>query len=264
MEKFCRSTSPPKVPVCLFDTRPTLTIDTSIDTNIRGNIIHISRAEFSKSQLFITHYITAPRRTQFLFFPTLDSAPTLVIPLIMDKEITVQIHTNVAEASQILIDNGFKPVKTWVQTSSYWTHLDVSGSKKLPYKDLLGNSVITRTAEWGSEIIHKTKHIGSDGNVIGEDKITSSIDNFETTNQILMRAGLLNWITMTADQYIFRKDNMELCLQDVEDLGLFMEIEATRNDETIETLITCAKSLNLPLGDDFVGIKLPYMLYLDG
>jgi len=178
----------------------------------------------------------------------------------MSFEVTVKIKDDKANAFKILNKLGWKLEKHWVQTSTYWTHLDTLNV--VPYRELIENSVLVRDMKGRSEncveFMYKDKSFDKNGNVVNEQKIVCSVG--EEANEILRRAGFKNWVIMKAEQNIFEKDSKSFCIQDVDGLGLFLEVEEDRG--VVDDLIDFAKSLGLELGNDFVGIKLPYMLYL--
>ena len=111
------------------------------------------------------------------------------------------------------------------------------------------------------KFMYKDKKFDNNGNVMGEQKTSCSIG--ENANEILGKAGFKNWVTMKAEQNIFKKESKSFCIQDVEGLGLFLEIEDSDGcGNSFEELIDFAERLGLELGDDFRGIKLPYSVYL--
>ena len=184
----------------------------------------------------------------------------------MKSEITVKILCGRKECFGILREK-FELIARWTQTSYYWTHLSID--RTVPYKRLLDNSVLVRDMNFGERmkevwLIYKQKTLDKNGNVVAGSKTSCKVESAEGANKIFRAANLKNWVTMKAEQYIFKNSDLEFCVQDVDGLGLYLEIEqrGSMAKEPIEGMIVVAKSLGLPLGDDFVGVKLPYELYL--
>ena len=197
----------------------------------------------------------------------------------MGCEITVEIKTDKAQVFTILEKQGYTRIDRWMQISTYWTHLDLNTDPALdaktrkdspptpiPYKTLIANSVIVRDKRGGGEdatlLIHKGKTFDTAGNVTREHQNKCNIDL--GANKVFELAGFKNWVTMRAEQLIFAnpKCNKSFAVQDVDGLGLYLEIEDRNNNgKTQSDLIHLAKSLGLELGNDFTGIKLPYLLY---
>lgn len=176
----------------------------------------------------------------------------------MDLEITAKIECDRSTAFLILENNGWRLVKAYNQDTTYWTHLDISDV--VDYRTLITNSILVRDTET-KLLIYKQKQFDVNGNVIGEEKFEQIIQDCTVVNKMFELAGFKNWTTTITEQLIFAKDKSEFCIQDVQSLGLYLEIE-NREGQTIDELIVLAKGLGLPLGDDFVGIKLPYLVYL--
>ena len=65
---------------------------------------------------------------------------------------------------------------------------------------------------------------------------------------------------------MFRKDNIGFAIQDVKNLGLFVEIEefdhmhSMTSEQKIQELVKIAKSLNLKLGTNYNCKKVQMML----
>ena len=177
----------------------------------------------------------------------------------MTSEITVEIQCDKKTAMEILKKGGYALTKNWTQVSLYWTNLDIS--KTVDYKTLITNSLLVRTAESECVIMHKIKQFDDNGNVIAEEKVQQKVQDAYTTNKIFELSGFKNWVVMTAEQLILTNGKTEFCMQDVEGLGLYLEAE-NNNGESLDGLISFANGLRLPLGDDFVGVKLPYLVYL--
>ena len=177
----------------------------------------------------------------------------------MSAEITVKINSDKKTVISLFKKAGYNITRQWTQISTYWTHLNIT--ETVDYKTLITNSILIRQEEKSPTLIYKNKQFDNKGNVIAEEQTKQYIQSTKTANKIFKLAGFKNWVTMTAEQMIFTKGKNEFCIQDVENLGLYLEAE-NRNGETLEELISFAKKLNLPLDNDFVGVKLPYLVYL--
>jgi len=181
-------------------------------------------------------------------------------------EVTAKILCDKETAFEIVKSGGFRLLKTFTQVSSYWTHLPAD--KPIRYKKLLDNSVLVRDSTYKdntkeAQLVYKDKACDENENVVAEKKTICAIENAEVANNIFKVAGFRNWVTTDVEFYIFVKGRLGFCIKDVDDLGLYIEVEQ-RGDtigKTIGELTEIAKTLNLPLGDDF-GAKIPYLLYM--
>ena len=177
----------------------------------------------------------------------------------MFSEITVEVLCTFDEAARIIEARGFSFSHRYKMHDTYWAticHIDRT------YKELIERSFLVREFDdnYGNRITYKRKIFDENDNVISEQKTDCVITDVVAANKIFAQVKLNNWITKKADLIIYTKDGVEVCFQIIDCLGIFIEIEQ-EDCKNISKLITFAKSLGLPLGDDF-HLKLPYLLYL--
>lgn len=187
----------------------------------------------------------------------------------METEITVEVYNTLDQAMQILKSNGFNHIQTFMLNDYYYSKYTINHLKKLNYKSLIKNSFLVR--EFTEDITkyqlcYKNKVFNKNNEAILEEKIKATIDNSQNTIEIFNKAGLTNWAKIKTTVYVFKYNNSEVLLQDVENLGIYLEIE---EDQTIsnlplkqkrEKLIEILKSTKLNTGSDY-SIKKAY-LYL--
>ena len=94
------------------------------------------------------------------------------------------------------------------------------------------------------------------------------LDDFTKAKLVLETAGLSCWCHLKNDSLIYRNDNMEFALQNVEGLGVFIEYEQDDKikdiplDNKLSIMISRVKDLGLDLGDNFF-VKKVEMKYLN-
>ena len=59
----------------------------------------------------------------------------------------------------------------------------------------------------------------------------TEISNVDETEQMLLKTGFSKTITMTKDRISGKIDDLEICLDNIRELGTFIEIEAISDDE---------------------------------
>ncbi|MBQ3494729.1 MAG: hypothetical protein IJA69_04870, partial [Clostridia bacterium] len=105
-----------------------------------------------------------------------------------------------------------------------------------------------------------------DGNVVSEEKIATEIEDVDKTILLLNLAGLNMWEEVKNKTIIYKKDNIEFALQDVENLGVFIEMEESdemkslTNEEKFARLKRIVKNFGLKLGKDY-SCKKVYMKF---
>ncbi|MBQ9792238.1 MAG: hypothetical protein IJW32_00635 [Clostridia bacterium] len=186
-------------------------------------------------------------------------------------EITVQVFESIESVDKKLKQAGFSFYKNVVLSDFYFIRFGKEKTKGMQYKELIENSILLRNLTGDvneTELIFKNKHFDKSGNVIEEEKLKTNVDNFEDTLKILKCAKLYNWCKLTQKLFIYKQDEKELCVQDVDGLGIFIEYEEEpfmremSIDEKLNKMINNLKELNLKLGEDFFCKKV-YMKYLN-
>jgi len=182
-----------------------------------------------------------------------------------NTEITAQIFDDYQTTKQKLLNLGYNEIHSFEMNDSYFTSLS---NTSIQYQDLINNSFLLRKFSDDSThyMIYKNKEFDKNGNVVSEEKIISKIDSFESVKNILNNANFNNYANILTKIYVFKKDDIEFVLQNVESLGLFIEIEefkAIKNfstEEKLDKLITFLKKLNLNIGDNYNCKKLEMII----
>ena len=65
--------------------------------------------------------------------------------------------------------------------------------------------------------------------VISEEKINVNIDDTEKAEQLFAALGFKKLTDVNYDVIVYAKDELELCFQDVENLGLLLEYESLKD-----------------------------------
>ncbi|MCF7872289.1 class IV adenylate cyclase [Candidatus Woesearchaeota archaeon] len=88
------------------------------------------------------------------------------------------------------------------------------------------------------------------------DEYETEVSDFETAKKIVESMGMKPLITVDNTKHIFVKDDFELVVEDVKDLGLFLEVEIlnAKEDADVEKerkrIFEFVKSLNLVVGKE--------------
>lgn len=185
-------------------------------------------------------------------------------------EICVEVKDSIENAVKRLSDLGYIISDRYTICDNYFTKLDKHSIEQSSYQDLLNNSIIVRLVKSKNgedkKIMYKSKTI-VDGKVIDEKKYSVKVDDTMKAVQVLSAGGLECWCDYKYENIEFFDGEKYVVLQDVEGLGLFMEIEDYQNinnlsaEEKYIFLSNLAKSFGLNLGDD-CSCKKVYMKYL--
>lgn len=183
-------------------------------------------------------------------------------------EICVEIKENLEKVIDILKNLGYMFDERYVIHDTYYTTFKESDLKTVDYKNLLNQSLIIRKIDGNSGIntyiVFKNKTLDNNGNVINEIKTKLKIDDEEKAKTIFTNVGMTCWCDYINENIVYKKDDIALTLQKVENLGVFLEIEEypsikdKKEDDKFTILSNLAKSLNINLGEDY-SVKKPYL-----
>lgn len=183
-------------------------------------------------------------------------------------EICVQAYTALEELQRKLENAGYEFVENYNNSDTYFSTLSKRDIKKLDYKALLDSSLIVRHIEGDNcdikNLVYKKKTLDENGNVIKEIKTKLKIDDIDKAKQMFSSLGLTCWCDYVNQNYEYKKGEISIVVQYVEDLGVFVEIEEFNSikdksdKEKFGILKDIVNALKLPLGSDF-SCKKPYM-----
>lgn len=185
-----------------------------------------------------------------------------------ETEITVQVFDDEKTINEKLMENGYEASREFKLFDWYFTKYD--DVKSMAYEDLINSSFLIRYIEdedgKNTHICYKSKEFDKNGNVIGEEKIKTNIDNLDKAINIFKNAKLNNWVNVKNFSTVYTNEKgFEIALQKIDGLGIFFEIEeddslsGLNSEEKFEELSKIVKSLGLNIGNDF-SCKKPFML----
>ena len=183
-----------------------------------------------------------------------------------ETEITLQIYNPKEETIKILKKQGYTETENFIMDDHYFTSLTEVQNKQ--YAEIMKNSILLRTFSVSNQhlLIYKNKEFDNQGNVICEEKVNCPVSDIYSAEKILKLANFNNFVNLNTHIQVFNKGNIGFTIQEVKDLGLFIEIEefdymkVMTIEEKIEELLKIANSLNLQLGSDYNCKKVQMML----
>ncbi|MBQ7467145.1 MAG: hypothetical protein IJS74_03640 [Clostridia bacterium] len=185
-----------------------------------------------------------------------------------ETEITVQVFDSFDNIDKILKQEGFVVTRKFLLDDHYFTSLN--DIKDVEFKNIIKNSVLIRKNESDEiciEMLYKNKEFDDAGNVVCEEKVKVNISDLEKAVSILTLAGFNNFVNCKQNCYVYKNDELELCLQIVDNLGIFIEYEEDESvkdllpEEKIEVMKNKLKKLGLQLGEDFSCKKVFMLLH---
>ena len=188
----------------------------------------------------------------------------------MQTEITTRVLMTNEELYKLLKDEGFIFEGSYDIRDTYYSSLGGREQvKSCDYQTLISKSMIVRdvTSSEGGEqaLIYKNKKFDEFGNVIGESKLRLQVEDCAKLNMLLKQTGFESWCTVVNCSKWFKRGEIEIIVQEVENLGTFIEIEEyesiahLKDEEKFAALIKLLDELNIKTTDEY-SIKKPFML----
>ena len=182
-------------------------------------------------------------------------------------EVTVQVFESKEELIKKLEANNFKFLGSSVMTDYYFSKYTTEELKKMTYAEIIKNSFIIRACGDHVSIVYKNKELDANGNVISETKTRFDIADSQKAKELFLNARLNNWCDLVQDIHCYKNDEMEILVQFVDGLGIFIEYEEDsavahlESGEKFECMVNKIKSLGLNLGEDY-SVKKVYEKFI--
>lgn len=190
-------------------------------------------------------------------------------------EITTRVNNTLKEVDQKLTKQGFKVIRRSRIEDKYKTILYNELNKK-NILEILPKCVLIRYLNVNNEqefkkITYKNK-VYEGNTVISEEKININIDDVNKADKLLEAVGFKTIVNVNYDVIVYSNNDVELCFQDVEGLGLLLEyenendFEGYTNDEIMKEkyrMLEEIRKYNLDISND-IDVKKAFELINNG
>lgn len=176
-------------------------------------------------------------------------------------EITFEVYNDINVLKNELIKNKFYYVEEFVLNDIYMYN-PLNNEFGVNDGKITDTLMLRSIDDEETEIICKNRQY-KNGLEIGTEKTTLKVENIETAEKLLNSLGYKRFLRMIDKNYKYENDNYNAIIQEVEGLGLFLEIEIKNSKDAeveIQRLIEFAKSLNLKIGTKF-DVRKAELLY---
>lgn len=188
----------------------------------------------------------------------------------METEITVEVLEDIKDAKKKIIDNGYVFAGSIDYCDKYYSRYPIEVLQKFNYAELIKNSFLVRQILENDNVItyivYKDKVVDDTGNVVSENKVSCVVESMDKITEVLKMAGIECYCEVKQHMSIFNNGKTSFALQEVENLGNFIEYEEDDDMselteyEKINILTNRIKSIGLNLGNDF-SCKKVYMKF---
>ncbi|MBR3211198.1 MAG: hypothetical protein IKF71_04605 [Bacilli bacterium] len=189
-------------------------------------------------------------------------------------EVTTNVKQSLEEVHDILSKQGFECIRKSRVEDRYMSPENEELTKDNIISVLMHCVLIRYLCVDGKEtyknITYKKKDYSGD-TVLSEEKIVLKIEDLEKAEKLLKALKFEKIVDVRYDVIVYKRGNVELAFQLVEDLGLLVEYESTRDFQDVskeeilaekQKMLQELKSYQLEVSDDY-DVKKAYQLILN-
>ena len=181
---------------------------------------------------------------------------------IKDVEITCEVFEEISTIAKSLEDKGFKYVEEFTLDDMYMKN-DKTNEFASTNGKITDTLIIRYVNEDDKKIVCKRRNYNSSGFEVSTEKSVLKVINIEDAEKHLNILGYTRFLNMIDKNYMYEDNEFIAYIQDVQDLGIFIELEAKKienAEQNVEQLIEFVKTLNLKIGTKF-DIRKADLLY---
>lgn len=176
-----------------------------------------------------------------------------------DIEITCEVFETVKKIKNTLLGKGFKYIESFTLDDIYMYN---KNNNEFFIKDgkISDTLIIRNVSEDDKKIICKKRNYDNDGLETSTDKTVMDI---EASEKLLNILGYERYLRMIDTNYMYESEKYVAYIQEIQNLGTFLEIELKNpgnSEVTIYDLIKYVKGLNLRIETKF-DIRKAELLY---
>ena len=161
-----------------------------------------------------------------------------------EKEITVNINSSKKDLINFLNINNYKKVDNYIVDDIYYVSNDVDLAANT--LEILKKSLLVRSIDDKKHyLVYKYKEYDENENIIEQGKSKVQVNNKEDANVFLKAIGYKDLIRIVDHIDVYEKDGLQICIEDVNDKYLFVEIEENDEYNTIEKMIKALENTKI-------------------
>lgn len=172
----------------------------------------------------------------------------------MSNEITIKISCSLKEMYDTLENKGFLMSDKFYLEDIYYVPNSIN-IKEQPIRKTLSEYVLVRNITQFepndfinsyniTNITYKSKKIASNGDIIDQEKTDCKIYNKEQGKKILEKLGYKEIMTIKEKTIVYKKDELELAIKDVENGDNLIEIETIEDNPELDTTDKLKEKIN--------------------
>ncbi len=161
-----------------------------------------------------------------------------------ENEITVAINVSKKDLISFLNINNYKKVDNYIVDDIYYIPNDVDLNTN-PL-EILKKSILVRSIDDKKHyLMYKYKEYDENENIIKQGKSKVQVTSKNDANSFLKTIEYKELIRIVDNIEIYEKDGLQICVEDVNDKYIFVEIEENEKYNTIEKMIGALESTGI-------------------
>lgn len=170
-----------------------------------------------------------------------------------DVEITCEVFHNIDVVKRTLLEKGFNFVESFTLDDIYMYKKD---NMDFFIKDgkISDTLIIRKVDDEDKKIVYKKRNYNSEGIEISTNKTILKVKDIEESERFLNILGYERYLRMIDINYMYENDKYAAYIQDIKDLGVFLEVEAKNiedEEKAVLDLIEYVKDFGLNIGTKF-------------
>ena len=162
------------------------------------------------------------------------------------KEITVSVTSEYDKLINKLIKEKFNFKEEYFMKDIYMINKDID-LNKLSTLEILKKCILVREIKDIKKVLlYKKKEYDTNGDILSESKIECPVTDIIKALEFMKSINYTELFTIDDKCTVYEKNNIELCIQRVNDKYLFIELETFEN-QTIDELKEIINSFDLPI-----------------
>lgn len=179
-----------------------------------------------------------------------------------DVEITCEVFDGIENIKSALLEKKLNFIESFTLDDIYMYNKD---NKDFFIKDgkISDTLIIRNVDDEDKKIVCKKRNYNAEGMEISTSKTVLKVKDIEASEKFLNVLGYERYLRMIDTNYMYENDKYTVYIQDIKDLGVFLEVEAKNiedEEKTVLDLIEYVKSLGLNIGIKF-DIRKGELLY---
>ena len=179
-----------------------------------------------------------------------------------DVEITCEVFDGIENIKSALLEKRFNFIESFTLDDIYMYNKD---NKDFFIKDgkISDTLIIRNVDDEDKKIVCKKRNYNAEGMEISTSKTVLKVKDIEASEKFLNVLGYERYLRMIDTNYMYENDKYTVYIQDIKDLGVFLEVEAKNiedEEKTVLDLIEYVKALELNIGTKF-DIRKAELLY---